>query len=134
MGRAGSCLDAVAEATFSTIKVEYVHRRQFRSRSEARLKIATWITDFYNGRRQHPVCDWRSPIDYERPDTRALGGPGRITEPPRFQGIDIRPCGERLETGRAARGAAPVGASDLGRPLSYLEPRPHRSPGLPHPP
>ncbi|MDG4791741.1 DDE-type integrase/transposase/recombinase [Micromonospora sp. WMMD1102] len=34
----------VAEATFSTTKVEYVHRRHFRTRAEARLKIATWIT------------------------------------------------------------------------------------------
>jgi hypothetical protein len=41
-----------AEATFSTIKVEYVHRHQFRTRTEARLKIATWITDFYNPRRR----------------------------------------------------------------------------------
>jgi transposase InsO family protein len=35
-GRVGSCFDnAVAEATFSTIKVEYVHRRPFRTRAEA---------------------------------------------------------------------------------------------------
>ncbi|WP_208635346.1 IS3 family transposase [Micromonospora chalcea] len=73
MGRVGSCFDnAVAEATFSTIKVEYVHRRHFRTRTEARIKIATWITDFYNRRRRHSVCDWRSPIDYERSETRAL--------------------------------------------------------------
>jgi transposase InsO family protein len=73
MGRVGSCFDnAVAEATFSTIKVEYVHRRNFRTRTEARLKIATWITDFYNRRRRHSVCDWRSPIHYERSKTRAL--------------------------------------------------------------
>jgi hypothetical protein len=38
MGRVGSCFDAVAEATFSTIKVEYIHRRQFRTRAEARIK------------------------------------------------------------------------------------------------
>ncbi|MER7003888.1 hypothetical protein ABT297_12700 [Dactylosporangium sp. NPDC000555] len=32
MGRVGSCLDhAVAEATLSTLKVEHVHRRQFRT-------------------------------------------------------------------------------------------------------
>jgi transposase InsO family protein len=73
MGRVGSCFDnAVAEATFSTIKVEYVHRHQFRTRNEARLKIATWITDFYNRRRRHSVCDWQSPIDYERSTTRVL--------------------------------------------------------------
>ncbi|WP_442933696.1 IS3 family transposase [Micromonospora sp. CPCC 206060] len=54
------------------MKVEYVHRYQFRTRTEARLKIATWITDFYNRRRRHSVCDWRSPIDYERSEARAL--------------------------------------------------------------
>ncbi|WP_426509577.1 hypothetical protein ACPPVO_02060 [Dactylosporangium sp. McL0621] len=33
MGRVGSCFEnAAAEATFSTTKVEYVHRRQFRTR------------------------------------------------------------------------------------------------------
>ncbi|MEV4658832.1 IS3 family transposase [Micromonospora sp. NPDC049301] len=62
----------VAEATFSTIKVEYVHRRHFRTRTEARLKIATWITDFYNLRRRHSVCHWRLPIDYERSTAGAL--------------------------------------------------------------
>ncbi|WBB91559.1 hypothetical protein [Verrucosispora sp. WMMC514] len=42
IGRVGSCFDnASPRPTFSTIKVEYVHRRQFRTRTEARLKIAT---------------------------------------------------------------------------------------------
>jgi putative transposase len=73
MGRVGSCFDnAVAEATFSTIKVEYVHRHRFRTRTEARIKIATWITDFYNYRRRHSACDGHSPITYERSTARAL--------------------------------------------------------------
>jgi transposase InsO family protein len=73
MGRVGSCFDnAVAEATFSTIKVEYVHRRRFRTRTEARLKIATWITDFYNRHRRHSACDGQSPINYERSTIRVL--------------------------------------------------------------
>ncbi len=73
MGRVGSCFDnAAAEATFSTIKVEYVHRRQFRPSAEARIKIATWIINFYNRRRRHSVCDGRSPIDYGRSITRVL--------------------------------------------------------------
>ncbi|MEU4716746.1 DDE-type integrase/transposase/recombinase [Micromonospora purpureochromogenes] len=70
MGRVGSCFDnAVAEATFSTIKVEYVRRRQFRTRAEARIKIATWITDFYDRRRCHSVCDGshRSTTNDQRP-------------------------------------------------------------------
>lgn len=67
MGRVGSALDnAAAEAFNSIIKVEYIHRHRFRTRSEARLKIATWIVDFYNTRRRHSACDGMSPIDYER--------------------------------------------------------------------
>ncbi|MFJ5157221.1 integrase core domain-containing protein [Streptomyces sp. NPDC088353] len=66
-GRVGSCFDnAVREAFNSVLKVEYVHRHTFRTRTEARIKIATWITDFYNTRRLHSVCGLKSPIDYER--------------------------------------------------------------------
>lgn len=67
MGRVGSALDnAAAEAFNSTIKVEYIHRHRFTTRHEARLKISTWIVDFYNLRRRHSTCDGMSPIDYER--------------------------------------------------------------------
>jgi putative transposase len=67
MGRVGSALDnAAAEAFNSTIKVEYIHRHRFTNRHEARLKISTWIVDFYNLRRRHSACDGMSPIDYER--------------------------------------------------------------------
>jgi putative transposase len=67
MGRVGSALDnAAAEAFNSTIKVEYIYRHRFRTRTEARLKISTWIVDFYNARRRHSACDGMSPIDYER--------------------------------------------------------------------
>ncbi|MEU5306845.1 IS3 family transposase [Streptomyces noursei] len=66
MGRVGSALDnAVAKATNSTLKVEYIHRHRFRTRAEARIKIATWITDWYNPHRRHSACDWLSPINYE---------------------------------------------------------------------
>jgi transposase InsO family protein len=47
------------------LKVEYVHRHTFATRTEARIRIATWITDFYNTRRLDSVCGWKSPIDYE---------------------------------------------------------------------
>jgi putative transposase len=67
MGRVGSALDnAAAEAFNSTIKVEYIHRQRFRTRAEARLKISTWIVDFYNTRRRHSACEGMSPIEYER--------------------------------------------------------------------
>ncbi|MFD7284195.1 IS3 family transposase [Streptomyces sp. NPDC059862] len=71
MGRVGSCFDnAVSEAFNSVLKVEYVHRHTFATRAEARIRIATWITDSYNTRRLHSVCGFKSPIDYEH-DHRA---------------------------------------------------------------
>ena len=74
MGRVGSALDnATSEAFNSTIKVEYIHRHRFCTRAEARLKIATWIVDFYNARRRHSACDGMSPIDYERYMAEARG-------------------------------------------------------------
>ncbi|MGW1554805.1 IS3 family transposase [Streptomyces sp. NPDC002346] len=67
MGRVGSALDnAAAESFNSLIKVEYIHRNQFATRAEARLKIATWITDFYNPRRRHSGAAGLPPIEFER--------------------------------------------------------------------
>ncbi|MFE7329634.1 IS3 family transposase [Streptomyces sp. NPDC057565] len=48
------------------IKVEYIHRNQFATRAETRLKIATWITDFYNPRRRHSEVAALPPIKFER--------------------------------------------------------------------
>ncbi|MFK0286601.1 DDE-type integrase/transposase/recombinase [Streptomyces sp. NPDC090499] len=67
-GRAGSCFDNAASEAFNSVPtVEYAHRRTFRTRTrtEARVKIATWITEFYNARRLHSVCGFKSPIDHE---------------------------------------------------------------------
>lgn len=67
MGRVGCALDnAAAESFNSTLKVEYVHRHRFTTRAEARLKIATWIADFYNTRRRHSAADGLPPIVYEQ--------------------------------------------------------------------
>ena len=66
MGRVGCALDnAAAESFNSTLKVELVHRHRFVTRAEARVKIATWIADFYNARRRHSAADGLPPIDYE---------------------------------------------------------------------
>ncbi|MGI5142794.1 integrase core domain-containing protein [Streptomyces sp. CA-106110] len=72
MGRVGSALDnAAAESFHSSIKVEYVHRHRFATRTEARLKIAIWITDFFNTRRRHSAADGLAPVDFERTVTEA---------------------------------------------------------------
>ncbi|MCE7001504.1 IS3 family transposase [Kibdelosporangium philippinense] len=66
MGRVGSALDnAAAEAFNSTLKVEFVHRHRFTTRAEARIKVATWIADFYNTTRRHSANDGLAPIPFE---------------------------------------------------------------------
>jgi transposase InsO family protein len=57
----------VSEAFNSLLKVEYVYRHTFTTRAEARIRIATWITDFYNARRLHSVCDYKSPSRTPKP-------------------------------------------------------------------
>ncbi|MFE7245138.1 integrase core domain-containing protein [Streptomyces sp. NPDC057580] len=72
MGRVGSALDnAAAESFHSSIKVEYVHRHRFATRAEARLKIATWIADFFNTRRRHSAAGGLPPVEFERTITEA---------------------------------------------------------------
>ncbi|TDC55613.1 transposase [Actinomadura sp. KC345] len=67
MGRVGCALDnAAAEAFNSTLKVEFVHRHRFATRAEARIKVATWIADFYNTSRRHSANDGLAPITFER--------------------------------------------------------------------
>jgi hypothetical protein len=92
MGRVGSALDnAAAEAFNSTLKVEFVHRHHFTTRAEARIKISTWIADFYNTSRRHSANDGLSPITFEQRMTearKASTGRSGITPSPRFQGID----------------------------------------------
>ncbi|WP_312897662.1 IS3 family transposase [Kitasatospora kifunensis] len=48
------------------MKVEYIHRHRFATRTEARLKIATWITDSYNTRRRPSAAGGLPPVDFER--------------------------------------------------------------------
>lgn len=67
MGRVGCALDnAAAEAFNSTLKVEFVHRHRLATRAEARIKVATWIADFYNTSRRHSANDGLAPITFER--------------------------------------------------------------------
>jgi putative transposase len=66
MSRKGNCWDnACAESFFSTLKIEEVFLRNYRTRDEARLSIFEYITVFYNRRRRHSFLDYMSPENYE---------------------------------------------------------------------
>lgn len=69
MGRVASALDnSVAESFNSTLKIEFIYRRFFKTRAEARRQTGAWIEQFYNTRRRHSWCGGISPINYEIQD------------------------------------------------------------------
>ena len=66
VGRTGVCWDnAPAESFLATLKKELVHRRVFRTRTEARLAIRHWIEAWYNRRRLSSVLEYLSPTEWE---------------------------------------------------------------------
>lgn len=67
MSRRGNCYDnAYAESFFHTLKVELVHRRQFKTRAEATAAIFEYIEVWYNRQRIHSALGYQSPMEYER--------------------------------------------------------------------
>jgi len=66
VGRTGVCWDnAVAEAAWSSLKLELVHRYRFATRAEARRAIFAWINR-YNSRRRHSALGYIAPITWEQ--------------------------------------------------------------------
>lgn len=67
MSRTGNVWDNSAmESFFSSLKIERVHARRYRTRDEARSDIFDYIECFYNPRRRHSTLDYVSPTIYER--------------------------------------------------------------------
>ena len=67
MGSVGDAYDnAMCESFFATLECELLDRRKFRSHSEAKMAIFTFIEGWYNPSRRHSALDYLSPIKYER--------------------------------------------------------------------
>jgi putative transposase len=67
MGGVGTAYDnAAAEALFSTIKRELVHRHRYPTRAAARTAIFEFIEVFYNRQRLHSTIGMMSPAQFER--------------------------------------------------------------------
>lgn len=65
VGRTGVCWDnSVAEAAWSSLKRELVHRYVFPDRASARRAIFAWINR-YNTRRRHSTLGYIPPIEWE---------------------------------------------------------------------
>ena len=66
VGRTGVCWDnSVAEAAWSSLKRELVHRYRFATRADARRAIFAWINR-YNSRRRHSTLGYIAPITWEQ--------------------------------------------------------------------
>ena len=66
MSRRGNCWDnAAMESFFSTLKLECLYRRRFKTRAEIRTTIFDYIECFYNRHRRHSANGYLSPCDFE---------------------------------------------------------------------
>ena len=66
MGTVGDAYDnAMAESFFATLECELIDRRVWKTHSEARLAIFTWIEAWYNPHRRHSSLGQMSPINFE---------------------------------------------------------------------
>jgi putative transposase len=66
MSRSGNVWDnAAVERFFSTLKIERVRRKVYRTRDQARADVFDYIERFYNPTRRHSTIGYISPMEYE---------------------------------------------------------------------
>ena len=66
MSRKGDVRDnAAMESFFSSLKLERVSRRRYRTRDEARADLFDYIERYYNPRQRHSRLGNESPMEYE---------------------------------------------------------------------
>jgi len=66
MSRKGNCWDnAPMESFFHSLKTEWVGFEDYRSRSEARASLFSYIELFYNRKRRHSAIGYLSPVAFE---------------------------------------------------------------------
>jgi putative transposase len=67
MGTVGDAYDnAMAESFFASLECELLNRRTFKTKSEARTALFTYIEGWYNPRRRHSGIEQKSPAAFEQ--------------------------------------------------------------------
>lgn len=67
MGSVGDAYDnAMAESFFASLECELIARRTWKTKTQARLDVFTWIESWYNPKRRHSALGQISPIEFER--------------------------------------------------------------------
>lgn len=66
ISRPRQCWDnAVAEASFASLKDEMVSHRELPTREAARAAVFDYIEVFYNRQRLHSTLGYRTPVEHE---------------------------------------------------------------------
>jgi putative transposase len=69
MGTVGDAYDnAMAESFFASLQCELIARQSWKTKTEDRLAVFTWIESWYNPRRRHSGLNYQSPNNFERND------------------------------------------------------------------
>jgi len=90
MGTIGDAYDnAMAESFFASLECELIARRSWKTKTEARLAVFTWIESWFNPHRRHSALDYLSPIEFER---SAL----QLNNPIELHSLDYDPMDNRL--------------------------------------
>lgn len=77
--------NAMAESFFAALECELIDRKTFRTKTEARLAVFTWIDGWYNPRQRHSALGYLSPMNCEekhRAGEPPHDKPGLPTGPP----------------------------------------------------
>jgi putative transposase len=66
MSRSGNVWDnAAMESFFSSLKIERVARKTYRTRDQAKADVFDYIERFYNPKRRHSTIGYKSPMEFE---------------------------------------------------------------------
>jgi transposase InsO family protein len=66
MSRKGDCWDnAPIESFFGKLKSEWIRRRVYRNRNEAKQAIFWYVEVFHNRSRRHAALGYRTPVEFE---------------------------------------------------------------------
>ena len=67
MSRSGNVWDnAAMESFFSSLKTEWIAKKVYRTRDDARADVFDYIERFYNTVRRHSTIGYVSPVEFER--------------------------------------------------------------------
>ena len=67
MGDVGDAYDnAIAESFFASLECELIARRTWKTKTEARLAVFTWIDSWYDPQRRHSGLKYQSPNNFEK--------------------------------------------------------------------